>query len=146
VSIISGSSAIEDGQYAGYIQLCLTEVCGGVGCLKPEPPYHREAFAMKNQRGGAILLCAILIASAALLTWSVVSTWRGEKSPKATSLSASNSQSDDKLPPPLESKGAKASLFYPVLKARGPQPGNSVVSKPLTLPRMKDPESANGVR
>jgi hypothetical protein len=93
---------------------------------------------MRNQRGSAVLLCTVLIVSIALLTWSVVSTWRQDGAPSSTRQTASNSESNDLLPPPLESKGAKASLFYPVLKGRGPQPGGALVSKPLR--QQPDPE------
>lgn len=95
---------------------------------------------MRNQRGSAVLLCTVLIVSIALLAWSVVSTWRQDGTSDATQPTIANAQSADKLPPPLESKAAKASLFYPVLKARGPQPGGSLVSKPLMQQRDSQPK------
>jgi hypothetical protein len=87
---------------------------------------------MKTQRGGALLLCSILLVSSALLAWSVISTWRGASGSSQARQTAANSSANEQLPPPLNSKGAKASLFYPVLKARGPQPGSNVPSKPLS--------------
>lgn len=95
---------------------------------------------MKDQRGSAVLLCTVLVVSIALLAWSVVSTWRQESLPGAKKEAIANSQSTEQLPPPLESKGAKASLFYPVLKARGPQPGGTLVSKPLIPQRSTQPK------
>jgi hypothetical protein len=94
---------------------------------------------MKNQRGSAVLLCSVLIASIVLLAWSVVSTWRQESASSTKREAIANAQSTEQLPPPLESKGAKASLFYPVLKARGPQPGGTLVSKPLIPQRTTHP-------
>lgn len=86
---------------------------------------------MNKQRGGSTLLFTVLMVSVVLLAWSILSTWHQgptrASSPSATAVA----NAGDKLPPPLESKGAKASLFYPVLKARGPQPGSNLVSKPL---------------
>jgi hypothetical protein len=92
---------------------------------------------MRNQRGSAVLLCTVLVVSIALLAWSIASTWRQESAAAAGRQNAAqqnsvtNSHSAQRLPPPLQSDAAKASLFYPLLKARGPQPGGSLVSKPL---------------
>lgn len=87
---------------------------------------------MRNQRGSAVLLCTVLVVSIALLAWSIVSTWRQESAAASGQQNnIANAQSSEQLPPPLNAKAAKASLFYPLLKARGPQPGGSLVSKPL---------------
>jgi hypothetical protein len=93
---------------------------------------------MRNQRGSAVLLSTVLFLSIVLLAWSVVSTWRQDTASGASPQTAINTTSSDQLPPPLESKGAKASLFYPILKARGPQPGGNLVSKPLRQQRVAE--------
>jgi hypothetical protein len=89
---------------------------------------------MVRERGSAVLLITVLIVSVALLTWSVVSTWQ---SPKQSGASASSIESAkaDNLPPRLDSDEAKASLFYPVMKIRGPQPGGKLVVRPIDGPR-----------
>ena len=87
---------------------------------------------MKSQRGSSVLLLSVLLTSVILLAWSVLSTWRQDAA-SSSAQTTTAAVSGDTLPPPLNSKGAKASLFYPVLKARGPQPGGSVVSKPLIV-------------
>jgi len=86
---------------------------------------------MSKQRGRAVLLITILCASVALLAWSVFSTWKQVASSSTTSSSATIGESATNLPPPLDSAAAKAKLFYPVMKSRGPQPGGSLQSKPL---------------
>jgi hypothetical protein len=91
---------------------------------------------MTRQKGSAVVLITILIVSVMLLGWSVVSTWQ---SSKAVSNSAIDSATAENLPPRLDSDEAKASLFYPVMKSRGPQPGGKLVAKPLDSAR--GPES-----
>lgn len=97
---------------------------------------------MRQQKGRSTLLLTVLVTSIALLVWSVLSTWRQAEMP-SESQTASTTQSPiqsqgEALPPALEAKGAKASLFYPVLKGRGPQPGSNLVSKPL-IPTYRGP-------
>lgn len=88
---------------------------------------------MKSQRGSSVLLLSVLLTSVILLAWSILSTWRHSDIASSAQATTTAAASSNTLPPPLNSKGAKASLFYPVLKARGPQPGGSVVSKPLIV-------------
>jgi len=78
----------------------------------------------------AVLLVTILAMSATLLGWSIVSTWRAAQVYSLTAADI-NAAGSENLPPRLESDEAKASLFYPVMKSRGPQPGGKLVAKPL---------------
>jgi hypothetical protein len=87
---------------------------------------------MIRQKGSAVLLVTLLIVSVTLLGWSVVSTWQASKS---ISNPAIDSATAENLPPRLGSDEAKASLFYPVMKSRGPQPGGKLVAKPLDSAR-----------
>jgi|GEM_PF-3040191 len=86
---------------------------------------------MIRQRGSAVLLITVLVASIALLGWSIVSTWHSSQS-RNLATGAIDSATAENLPPKLDSKEAKASLFYPVMKSRGPQPGGKLFAKPLT--------------
>ncbi len=89
---------------------------------------------MVRNRGSAVLLIAVLVVSVALLTWSVISTWQSSKL-SAAAASARGSATAEDLPPRLGSDEAKASLFYPVMKSRGPQPGGKLVVRTLDGPR-----------
>jgi hypothetical protein len=89
---------------------------------------------MTHQRGNVALLATILIASAVLLGWSVVSTWQSAKA-HVVAAGSINAATAESLPPRLDSDEAKASLFYPVMKSRGPQPGGKLVVRPLDGPR-----------
>jgi hypothetical protein len=93
---------------------------------------------MKNQRGRVVLLITVLLASVALLAWSVFSTWRQATPGASPDPAASLADAGGNLPPPLTDRAAKAKLFYPVMKPRGPQAGGTLQSKPLmaTLPRV----------
>jgi cytochrome oxidase assembly protein ShyY1 len=86
---------------------------------------------MRHQRGRAVFLVTALLASFALLAWSVLSTWQQSKNSSGTDSSAAVAEASSSLPPPLDSSAAKAKLFYPRMKARGPQPGSDLQSKPL---------------
>ena len=86
---------------------------------------------MTTKRGSSTLLVTVLVTSVFLLAWSILSMWHHSGTKLGNHATAKNSSTSEALPPPLDSKGAKASLFYPVLKARGPQPGSNLVSKPL---------------
>jgi hypothetical protein len=85
---------------------------------------------MIRQRGSTVLLVAVLAVSVVLLGWSVMSTWHASQSTNAAT-GAIDSAAAENFPPKLDSKEAKASLFYPVMKSRGPQPGGKLVAKPL---------------
>jgi hypothetical protein len=95
---------------------------------------------MKGQKGRAVLLVTVLLTSVALLAWSVLSTWQQSKKGPMIETSAAITETSSALPPPLDSKAAKAKLFYPVMKARGPQPGGGLQSKPLVgaMPAQKE--------
>lgn len=86
---------------------------------------------MIRQKGSAVLLVTVLIVSITLLGWTIVSTWHSSQSRNLAS-GAIDSATAENLPPKLDSKDAKASLFYPVMKSRGPQPGGKLVARPLT--------------
>lgn len=85
---------------------------------------------MIRQKGSAVLLIAVLIASVVALGLTVASTWQTAKA-KAGRGGAIDSATAENLPPRLDSDEAKASLFYPVMKSRGPQPGGKLIAKPL---------------
>jgi hypothetical protein len=87
---------------------------------------------MNPQRRRVGLLVGVLCASVALLAWSVLSMWSTARNsgPRAE---ISPGKAAEPMPPALDSKGAKASLSFPVLKGRGPLPGKDVESKPLRV-------------
>ncbi len=89
---------------------------------------------MVRERGSAVILVSILILSITLLAWSVISTWHASLD-NAASSSMLESAKAEGLPPRLDSEEAKASLFYPVMKSRGPQRGGSLAARPLDGPR-----------
>jgi hypothetical protein len=89
---------------------------------------------MGREKGSAVLLITVLVVSVALLTWSVVSTWQPSKD-SSTTASIMDSAKAEGLPPRVGSDEAKASLFYPVMKSRGPQPGGKLVVRPIDGPR-----------
>ena len=87
---------------------------------------------MNPQRRRLGVLVGILITSVALLAWSVLSTWDTART-NAPRAEATTGSTIERMPPALESKGAKASLSFPILKGRGPQPGRDIESKPLRI-------------
>jgi cytochrome oxidase assembly protein ShyY1 len=86
---------------------------------------------MKRQTGRAVLLVTVLLTSVALLAWSILSTWQQSHREATIESAASINEASGDFPPPLDSKAAKAKLFYPIMKSRGPQPGGDLQSKPL---------------
>lgn len=86
---------------------------------------------MTRQNGNAVLLITILLVSTVLLGWSIFSTWQTTQASATAHRSSKPVSADGQLPPKLESEEAKASLFYPAMKSRGPLPGGKLVAKPL---------------
>jgi hypothetical protein len=88
---------------------------------------------MNQKRGRGSLLVGVLVASMMLLAWSVMSMWDSARRDASHAEAAVSASASENLPPALESKGVKASLLYPRLKGRGPQPGNDIPSRPLRM-------------
>jgi hypothetical protein len=91
---------------------------------------------MDRRRIRYITAYTMLCTSVILLGWAIVSNWTQRDSiPVDSSTSArarpSTSSVTDTLPPPLDSRSVKASLNFPTMKSRGPQPSNDLVAKPL---------------
>lgn len=87
---------------------------------------------MNPQRGRLGVLVGILVTSVVLLAWSILSMWDTARI-NAPRAEANSGTPAERIPPALESKGAKASLSFPILKGRGPQPGRDIESKPLRI-------------
>lgn len=85
---------------------------------------------MRCHKSSAILVVTTLAVSSLVLGWSVASRLLAGPVDAAAST-AIDSATAENLPPRLASSGAKASLFYPVMKSRGPMPGGKLVAKPL---------------
>jgi hypothetical protein len=83
---------------------------------------------MKNQINSAALLVTMLFVSVVLLSWSIISTWRATGPGAHAGIDIANAEG---LPPSVSSNEAKASLFYPAMKSRGPLAGGKLMAKPL---------------
>ena len=79
----------------------------------------------------------MLCMSVALLGWAVLSNWTqreiAQNEPKAA-IDGRPSAIRDHIPPQLDSRSVKASLRFPAMISRGPQPGGDLVAKPLAQP------------
>jgi hypothetical protein len=83
---------------------------------------------MKQQKNSAVLLVTMLFVSVVLLSWSVISTWRATGDGGNSGIEIANAEG---LPSSVSSNEAKASLFYPAMKSRGPLAGGKLMAKPL---------------
>lgn len=92
---------------------------------------------MDRRRIRHISALTMLCMSVLLLGWAIVSNWTQRESISVDSNSSVRARPPassvrDPIPPPLDSRSVKASLNFPRMKSRGPQPGNDLVAKPLS--------------
>lgn len=92
---------------------------------------------MDRRRIRHISALTMLCMSVALLGWAVLSNWTqreiARNEPSAT-MGGRPSAVRDSVPPQLDSRSVKASLKFPKMISRGPQPGGDLVAKPLPQP------------
>ncbi len=89
---------------------------------------------MDRRRIRHISALTMLCMSVALLSWAIASNWiqrEGTQGESNASARAKPAELRDSLPPPLDSRSVKASLHFPAMRARGPQPSNDLIARPL---------------